>query len=277
LLPITKERKLTDTATATTPETTKQQTFTDQLQELHFKSLDQLIVERNDLVGRVNAANGDVQSLTEQIRDNSTDPDIAYAREQLSKWVLELDRLVKPKVEEALANRGEDTSKLEEDIKKMDIRLKPGIKYYKEMYGDDAAEFFTKQSRLQGMHLRSAGSGRRIRGFNITATVDGVDKTFENFSSAAKYIGVDTPDLQQAFFNKAQTEDADKLPDEVNFTVNFDETDSDGNKTEKEAFVRAFKVNADGNSTGEQVSIEAMDDEDDNGVSDGDLDIENSL
>lgn len=215
--------------------------FQDDLHRLQYESFQALIKEKNSLVGRANAAKGDRESLTAEIRDNSTDPEIVNLREQISELIFKLDGLVKPQVDAAISAASGDVNEIEEQIKAKDKTLKSGLTYFFSVYGDEWKDHFTKQDRLKGVTLRSGGGGRRIRGYNLTVTVDGEDKTFENFSTAAKYIDVETIDLQRAFMDEAGTEDADKFPPVVSFNVNYVDTDKDGNKTEKSAHVRAFK------------------------------------
>lgn len=230
---------MTDTAT----ETPAAPQFKDEFQKMQFTMLNEQIVKRNSLVGRANAAHGDRQSLTEQIRENDTDPDIVEAREQMSKWVLKLDELVKPKVDAVIADAAGSVEGIETEIKEIDSVLKPGLNYYKKLYDDDTVSQFAAQERLKGTAVRSGGGGgRRIRGFNVIVTVDGEDREFENFTQAAKHLDVDTVDLQKAFFSQAGTEDLKAVPDSVKFTINFPEVDADGNEAEKEAFVRAYRT-----------------------------------
>ena len=219
----------------------KEQVFQNDLHRLQFTELERMIKEKNALVAKANAANGDRLTLTETIRDTSQDPEIVRLREQISELIMQLDALVNPLVDQAIAESSGDINAIEEGIKELDKTLKPGLSYFKNVYGDEAYSFFSKQDRLKGLQLRSGSGGRRIRGYSLTVTVDGEDRTFENFSTAAKYIGVDTVDLQRAFFDKAGTEDAAKLPSEVKFVVNYTEVDDDKNETEKSAMVHAFK------------------------------------
>ncbi len=229
---------------ATTEDTPKTQTFRDDLQRLQFTELEKQIVARNDLVGRANAASGDRVTLTEQMRENDTDPEVVEAREQMSKWALRLDELIKPKVDAIIADSKGSVEELEKAIKEADSLVNPGVNFYKKMYGDEAASFFTERKRLKGTAVRSGGSGgRRIRGFNVTVQLEDKDAvTFDNFSGAAKYIGVETSDLQNAFFAKAGTEDVAKIDDEVTYTVNYTNTDGEGNKTEHAAYVTAERT-----------------------------------
>jgi len=244
----------------------KQQTFQNDLHRLQFESLEQMIQSRNDLVGRANAANGDRVTLEEQVRNNSTKPEIVALREQISELILELDKHVKPIVDEAITSASGDVNEIEEKIKETDKTLKAGLAYYKNVYGDEAASFFSKQERLKGTQLRSGSGGRRIRGFDLTVTIDGEDRTFENFSTAAKHIGVDTTELQRAFFEKAGTEDAAKLPDSVKFVINYTEVDDDKNETPKEAFVHAFKNEANTGTPADASDEDEDEDESDDNV-----------
>lgn len=254
-----------------TPEPPKEQKFKDKLQELQFEELEKMIVARNDQVGRANAASGDRVTITEQLRENDQSPEIVEARNQLNAWRDKLDALVKPLVDALVEDSKGSVDELEKGIKEADQALKPGLNFYKKMYGDDAAEFFTPLARLKGIQVRSGGSGRRIRGYEIAVTTtdaSGNDKTmgFENFSSAAKHIGVDTLDLQQAFFAKAGTEKAEDLPALVEFTIDYPVTAQDGTKSTAQAQVSAEKQakadDADGDSESDNApEVEVSDDD----------------
>lgn len=221
--------------------------FSDEMQELSFKTLEGLIKERNSLVGTINAANGDRLDLVEQLTEESTDPDIVAAREARDEAINALNDLVRPKVEEIIADAGASVEEATEKVKELDGKLKPGISYYKKMYGDEAAEFFTPTVRSRSMRIGSSGTGgRRVRGFNLTVTADGVVEEFENFATASKYLGVETPVLQEAFFKAAgdpkQVKDA---PDQVQFNVTFTATDEDENEVEVNASILAYRPDAD--------------------------------
>lgn len=153
-----------------------------------------------------------------------------------------LDALVKPKVDQIIADSAGSVEAIETEIKEIDATLKPGLNFFKKLYTDGSAEHFPTQDRLKGTVVRSGGGGRRIRGFNVEVTVDGETRDFENFASAAKYLDVDTQDLQDAFFKSAGTETLKDVPDVVKVTVNFEQTDADGNKEEKEALVKAYRT-----------------------------------
>jgi hypothetical protein len=270
------------TAPAETPATPvvewKLEDITDDLQRMQFTMLDGFIKQRNGLVAKANAAHGDRQTLMEQIRENDTDPDIVEAREQMSAWSEKLNKLVEPKVEDFIADSAGCVAETEEEIKNIDSKLKPGLNFYKKSYDDDTAEHFTSQARLQGATVRSGGSGaRRIRGFSVEITVDGEARNFDNFTQAAKHLDVDTSDLQSEFFKAAGNDDLKKIGNEVKFVINFTETDSDENSTQKEAFVKAYRDEplTEGGETpvgSDSVEPTVSDDEDD---SDADEDDEN--
>lgn len=220
--------------------------FDDDMQEMTFNMLSAMINERNALVGQANAANGDRQTLTEQIRENSTDPEIVAAREAYSEALLHLDSLVKPKVEAIIADSAGSVTETEEKIKELDGKLKPGITYFKKLYVDsDIINHLPTQERLKGASVgRTGAGGRRIRGFNVIVTVDGESTEFNNFSGAAAFLDVETAELQKAFFAEAGTEVLKDVPDVVNLVVNYTEVDEDENETEKEAFVKAYREEA---------------------------------
>lgn len=219
--------------------------FVDEVQELTHKQLTNFITERNALVGKANAASGDRQTLTEQIRENDQDPEIVKAREEWAAAYERLMNLVTPKVESVIADSQGSVSEIEEKIKEIDGKLKVGLTYYKKVYdvdGNEPSKHLPSQDRLKGSTLRSGAGGRRIRGYHVEVTMDGDTERFENFASAAKHLDVETSDLQKAFFEKAGTTDLKKVPDEVNMTLNYVEVDEEENETEKEAFVRAFRL-----------------------------------
>lgn len=249
---------MSENSTETTP-----LAFVDEMHELTHKQIEKFINERNALVGQANAANGDRVTLTEQITENSTDPAIVEAREMRDEAIMRLHELVTPKVNEIVENAAGSVVEVEESIKEIDGKLKPGLTYYKKVYGEDAAKHLPSQERLKGTQIRSGGGGRRVRGFKVDVTVDGETTTFDNFASAAKYLEVDTTDLQEKFFEKAgnpkQVKDA---PDVVNMTINYTEVDEDETETEKEAFVKAWRPTANETPADEPV-VADEDDEDD--------------
>lgn len=234
--------------TATASDEKAAPVFKDEMHEMQFKMLSNFIVQRNALVGQANAAAGNKDDLIAQIRENSTDADIVAAREAWSQAYEDLMALVMPKVNATIENSQGSAEKIEAEIKELDGKLKPGLTYFKKIYGEESAEFFPAQDRLKGTQVRSGGGGRRIRGFNVIVTVDGQSKEFQNFSTAAQYLDVDTLDLQNAFFAKAETTVLKDVPDVVSLVLNFDEVDEDGNKTEKEALVKAYRTETESSS-----------------------------
>lgn len=228
-----------------TETTTDTPQFTDHMHQMVHEQLEGFIKERNSLVGTANAAHGDRVTLTEQIREESTDPEIVAAREAYSEALLALDALVKPKVDAIIANATESVAEVEAKIKEIDSKLKPGLSYYKKLYGDEVAATLPAQAKIKGLRVASASGGRRIRGFNFVVTVDGESQEFENAASAAKWLDVETGSFQEAFFeaagNPKQVKDA---PANVDFQIVFVEVDEDENETEKTAKVAAYRPDA---------------------------------
>lgn len=239
---------------ATTTENKPDLVFKDEMHQMQFKMLSDFITKRNSLVGQANAAAGNKEDLIAQVRENDSDPAIVQARETWAKAYEDLMALVSPKVEAIIANSQGSVEKIEAEIKEIDSALKPGLTYFKKIYGEESASHFPSQDRLKGTQVRSGGGGRRIRGYNVQVTVDGETKEFQNFSTAAQYLDVDTLDLQNAFFAKAGTTVLKDIADVISLVVNFDEVDEDGNKTEKEALVKAYRTEPTGNSASDKPS-----------------------
>lgn len=234
--------------TETQDETTKSVEFQDDMQRIAYEQIAAFISRRDSLVSTVNAANGNAVDLKEQLTEESDDPEIVEAREARDNAINLLESLVAPKVKDMLENATEGLGDIEAEIKDIDEKLKPGMTFYKKLYGEDAAKELPTPVRLRGVRIGNAGTGgRRVRGFNVTVTVDGDVEEFENFASAAKYLDVETAQLQEAFFNAAgnpkQVKDA---PDKVSFQATFTEVDEDENETEKTASILAYRPETEG-------------------------------
>lgn len=232
-------------------EATKPVEFQDDMQRLAYEQIAGLITRRNHLASTANAANGNALDLKEQLTEESDDPEIVEARDARDAAINLLEELVAPKVKEMLENATEGLGDIETELKDIDDKLKPGMSFYKKLYGDDAAKELPSTVRLRGVRIGNAGTGgRRVRGFNVTVTVDGEVEEFENFASAAKYLDVETSQLQEAFFNAAgnpkQVKDA---PDKVSFQATFTEVDEDENETEKTATVLAYRPETEGDES----------------------------
>ena len=233
-------------------ETTETQvTFKDAMHEMAYKQLADLTKKRNALVGRANAAHGDRVTLTEQITEESTDPEIVKAREARDEAIMLLHKLVTPQVDEVMADAKSSIDGIEKELKDLDTTLKPGLTYLKKMYGEEAVNGLPKMARLQGLRISGGGGGRRIRGFHVEVTADGEETvTFDNFAGAAKYLDVETSVLQEAFFTAAGNPEKIKdAPDEVDFEITYTEVDDDENTTEKKASLSAFRPDAEANES----------------------------
>lgn len=241
---------MTDAKTAEKPaaktEGDSKPKFKDALQEATFNQLEGFITKRNSLVGNANAAKGDRVTLTEQLTEESQDPEIVKAREARDEAIMLLHKLVSPQVEATVQDSSGRLNEIEAELKELDGMLKPGLSYYKKLYGDEAAADLPTQARLQGLRISSAGTGgRRVRGYDVSVTVDGKITGFENMAGAAKFLEVDTKVLQEAFFETAKVDNSKDAADEVNFTITIEETDEDENKTERDVAVHCKRKSED--------------------------------
>jgi hypothetical protein len=228
------------------PETTESEkpNFPDEMARMAFEQLVTLITERNADVAKINASKGDQQTLMEQLRESSTNPeavqlreDIRVLTERLDEAVLALDSVVRPEVQEAMASAG-DTEGAEARIKAHDEKIKPGSAYFKKMYGENLAKHLPSLVRLKGFSTKGAGSsGRRVRGFSVSVETEAGIEYFDNLASAAKYLVVDTTQLQEKFFAAAGGPDIalKDAPDTVNFEVEYTETYDDDTTEQKTA------------------------------------------
>lgn len=196
------------------------------------------INERNEIVARLKGAEGDEATLLDNLRENSTNPEV----QKYTKAIEELDNkrealwnkrdeLLKPEIEAAQSgtNVEEETAKVDA----LDKQVRSALTYLKETYGENSV---TDLPALLGRKNRSKGSGsgeggKRIRGFDIwvdgklatSRDANGVERS--NFSAAAKAVGVDTKTLQEAFWKEQGTQDAKEYKDRVEFTITVGEGD----------------------------------------------------
>lgn len=214
--------------------------FPDQMAQVTFETINSLIAARNTLVGKINAVKGDRQTLSEQLTESSTNPDAVEARKRrdeaqalLDDAIMDLHKAIQPEIEAVLADSDGASASIEEEIKEADAKIKPAMTFFKKMYDKDdnkLSEYLTPLERLKGFSTRGAGStGRRVRGYAADVTVNGETTGFDNLAGAAKFLGVDTPKLQEAFFAAAgNPEKLKDAPDRVDFEVTYTEEYEDG-------------------------------------------------
>ncbi len=230
--------------------------FKDELQELAYRQLVTFINERNGNVATANAAHGDRASLIESLTETSDDAAIVAAREARDEAMMRLHELVTPKVQHILDNAESSVAEVEEKIKELDKKIKPGLTFYKLNYGEDAVKGLPAQVRIKGgSGGTSSGGGRRIRNFEIVTTIDGEELLHENMASLAKYLDVETSTLQDKFFGDAKS--LKDVPDVVEFDVPFTEVDEDDNKSENTAHVTATRQVKDDDDTTTEAAAEA--------------------
>lgn len=231
-------------------------TFTSAMQKMQFEGLVEFIEKHNALVAQINAATGDRESLAESIRESDEFSDI---REQIARLQDQLDAAVNEKVEQALANASGDTEALTEQVKELKSLIRDGSGYYAKLYGKEAAEALPKVDRVKGQRTGGGGGGgRRVRGYNVVVTIGEEVTEYDNFAGAAKALGLETAQLQEAFFAKAGVEKLKDAPDEVSFNMSWEDVDSEGNKIARTGNVRAYRTGPSGPPTSEDASSDEV-------------------
>ena len=222
-----------------TPAAKQEHTFSSPMEKMQFEGLEEFIATYNDLVGKINAATGDKDALADQIAKEKFADEVA----EIKRLQEELDAKVDVEVEKALTSDQGDMTELTEKAKDLKSKIGAGITYFKKLYGDASAERFTKQERLKGQRVGTGGTGtRRIRGFRVEITdSEGKSVDHENFASAAKALGLGTSDLQEYFFQKAGATDLSEIGNQVEFTLEWEDTKEDGSKAPNHAVVRAYR------------------------------------
>lgn len=198
------------------------------------------IEERNTVVARLKAAEGDESTLLETLRETSDNPDVVKinaAIEDLDNKREALfqrrDEILRPIVEQTLSGTSET---VEADTAKADAAdkaIRSGMNYLKETYGEDAVSDLPDLISRKNRSKSGGGEGgKRIRGFDIwvngklatSRDAQGVERS--NFSAAAKAVGVDTRILQDAFWEAQGTQDSKQFKDRVEFNVTVGEGDA---------------------------------------------------
>ena len=216
----------------------------DVMKQMQVDTLNGMIKEANELIAQVNAAQGNKDELFESIANRE---EFADLRNQIAELQEQLEAAVNVQVEQALANKTDNTAELNEKIKGLTETIKPGISYFKKLYGEKGLEDLVKLDRVKGTRTGGGGTGgKRIRGYNWVVTLKSKEgettNEYENAANAAKALAVDTKTLQEQFFAKAGVEQIKDAPDEVILTANFKGTDGEGNEYPIEATIRAYRT-----------------------------------
>jgi hypothetical protein len=238
--------------------------YVDEVHELMHKQLAGLIGQRNSLVAQANAASGDRQSLADSITETSDDAEIVQAREARDEAIMRLHSLVTPKVNEIMENAEGSKAETEEKVKELDKKVRTGLTYYKSLYtNEDFVKAMPSLVRVKGGAGTTGSGGRRIRGYEVEAEVDGEVTGFENFATLAKWLNVETTVLQDKFFEAAGNPKALKdAPDTVSFSLSFTDVDEDGNESENEAAVTATRTAKPKDEAADATDSDAGEDED---------------
>lgn len=210
------------------------------LKQMQIDAMTEMIVERNELVGKVNAATGSKDALADSIRNSEQFEDL---RNQIAELEEALESQVDALVKERLENATEVGSDVTEKIKELDAALTPGLTYFKKIYGEEAFNELPKRDRVKGVRTGGGGGGgKRIRGFNWVVTVGNESTEYENAATTAKALGIDTKTLQEQLFAKAGVETVKELPNEVILTMSYEDVAEDGTKTSVSATIRAYRT-----------------------------------
>jgi hypothetical protein len=206
-------------------------------------------------VDSVNQYNVEVEkaksvSSIEDFRETwiETDPQFAEVNEKIEKLESMLETLkgqrtvaAEPLLTEAykaaVESAGVNITAMDELKKLIDSTRK----YIVNVYGPETLEDTPKVEGRKGSGGTSATGGRRIRGFDVyvngelAGAKNSKGEFKSTFTAAAKVLGVDTTDLQRAFFAEANNDDIkdSNFPTVVEFTFG---------EGEKAAVVRAVKV-----------------------------------
>lgn len=219
--------------------------------EVSFNMINGLIKDRNAKVGKINAVKGDRLTLLKTLENESDNPAAVEARARrdqaqaaLDQAIVDLHAAVQPEINAVIADAEGEAKKIEEEIKDLDSKIKPATSFFKKMFGENLAKHLVALERLKGFSTKGAGtSGRRIRGYDAAVTIDGTTTGYDNLASVAKYLGVETSQLQEAFFSAAgNPENLKDAPDEVKFSVTYTEVFEDGSTEDKTAVVTCTRT-----------------------------------
>lgn len=144
----------------------------------------------------------------------------------LGKRTAKIEPVLSEEYAKALEASGVDPEALDHQLK----NITAGRKYLVSIYGDEVLAEAPKVEPRKGRGGSGGGGGggRRIRGFDVyidgvlAATTNAKGETKSTFSAAAKELGVQTTDLQRAFFENAGSTDlkSDNFPAVVEFDFN---------------------------------------------------------
>jgi hypothetical protein len=216
---------MTDTQTETTAPALTMDSL-DTFQRMFAEQLVTQIEAHNALVAKIKASSSNLDDVMDSLKAGD-DPKVRKAVEKMEaldaereKIATSLNEYVKAEAEKVLASQKEtDTSGIDEERKALSAKISQGVSYLAAETKVDKKDLpLPKVATLRGMSSGEGNGtgGRRLRGF--TVTVEGKDHT--SFSSAAGALEIPTPDLQAHYFKAAGTEDAEKFPARVEFTVN---------------------------------------------------------
>lgn len=253
---------MTETAAVETPvaEPVKAWEPTDAVSKAIVADLNEKATEHNTLRAKVDAATGDNSDLIQDLRTNSTNPEVRTAMDKYDAAILkaekilsDADALIKADLAASADMSEEDIAKAEIQVKALLDDVKAGVNYLARKYGDEVK---TALIPLKGAKASKSGSGGgsakpRLKAVyvdnvlqsatvDVTQTVKGVvSKTGEQrvvstFTLASKSIpGSTVESLTKAYLDAAKVSTWQDAAAIVEFSV----TDKDG----KNHMVKACK------------------------------------
>lgn len=196
----------------------------DEFGALAVEKVKALAKDYNGKVEVVQAAEGDSQLLLENLRENSTDPEVQAITakiEKLDNVRFELDQqrdaILKVEVERIKAEAGSGVEAIKAQLDDIRAAFNAARTYLKSTYGEEAvADLPTLVRKSGGKGGASGGTGkRRIR--HRAWVVDG--KTYDNTGQAAAALKISTDALQAAFFGAAGSDKPEDWNEVVEFPV----------------------------------------------------------
>lgn len=186
--------------------------------------LEQQTGQLNTVVGQIRALEGDEEALLASLKETSENPQVRELNDIEAQILDKLDEvrerrtsLLKVEVAQMRAQSGQEVDKLKENEGELRKKVNAARNYLKVSYPTLEA-LIPKVEHLKTGRATGQTGVRRIRHRKVTVNVGSEnEKTFSNFTDAAKELKSDTEQLQAAFFKAAGGDQPDNWADVVNF------------------------------------------------------------
>jgi hypothetical protein len=218
----------------------------DEFGHLAFAKLSAQIEEYNKLAKVVKAVEGDPSGMLDEFRASYTEDDtvnkIRTAIEELDnkreQLMTKQDEILKPLIAKTLEDKKATIGDAPEKLKVLGSSIRQARGWLSSTYCEEAIEDLPALEGKGKSTAKGSGStgGRRIRGYDFF--VDGKRAVTRNQegkeSSSAAAVALhmkkepystklETEDVRQAFWGAAGTDDPDKYPNELSFTLPYGE------------------------------------------------------